>query len=281
MDYEHYEPPSEDIDWEVYTRNEYGALEYREPEEGWEAYGKALAEEHAQRMEEDEEDELQRFHEEFLAEQRAFEQAYEPPSVDEMIALEAAHVEERAAPYLAEAKAFGPRFEEAVRSLAWMEQRGIGNARRLLDNFAQAMKNKQRAFAAGFLFQIQQTEKLEHDGYKLLQVEPSLYESIGENRFGDTLAIDPQTGRQVIVEIKNWTGYLKGAPKKSSVEKKNQREKERIDLRNSLSTQLERYLKTGKDVLFIWKGQLAIDVMIALNALRDESKGRFRYKTAQ
>lgn len=276
MDYEHYEPASEDIDWEIYEQDEHGALVPREPEGGWEAHGKWLEAQHAQHMEDEE---LQRLHQEHLAEQRARDE-HEAPSVDEMIALEEAHLKDLAAPYVVDAQGYPPQFEEAVRSVAWLMYQGIGNARQLLVNFCTEMKARNYAHANGYLFQIQQTMALLQKGYRVLQVEPSLYELIGENRFGDTLVVDPNTGRRIIVEIKNWTGYLKGAPKKGSIEDRNAREKERGGMRDQLLAQLERYLRTGQHVLFIWKGQLPIDVTFALNAIRDESGGRFRYRTA-
>jgi len=267
MEYE-YEGPNEEFDEEIHEKDEYGNTVYKEPEGGWDAYGKGLEEDYRQQMEWEEQ-------------QKKYEEEYEAPTVDELIKLQEQIYEETYGTAIQVAQQFGkPGYLAAVHYLAKLDQRSIPNADRLLANFVQAMQQNQYAYASGYLFQIQQTFKLEEDGFKLLQVEPSLYELIGENRFGDTLVRDPNSGRTVIVEIKNWTGYLKGAAKKSSLEVKHEREEERRNQLEGLIEQLERYFKTGKDVLFIWKGQLAIDVMLSLGKLKNEHQGRFRFKTA-
>lgn len=283
MDYEYFDGPNEEFDEEIHEQDDFGNTVYKEPKGGWEDYGKRLEEDHRKQMEWEESEHVRQTYEQWQEQQEKEWKEYEKqaPTVDEMIHWEERHYEETYGPAIKVAQEFGKNgYLEAVHYLAKLDQRSIPNADRLLANFAQAMQQSQYAYASGYLFQIQQTFKLEEDGFKLLQVEPSLYELIGENRFGDTLVFNPMTGRQVIVEIKNWTGYLKGATKKSSIDVKNEREKERQIQLQGLEVQLTRYLKTDKDVLFIWKGQIAIDVMLALTKLKKESNGRFSYKTA-
>lgn len=274
----------EEFDDEIHEKDDYGNTVYKQPEGGWEAYGQWLEEDHRKQMEWEESEYFREVHEQWQEQQKKEVEEYEKnaPSLDELIKMQEEHLYEEAyGKAIKVAQEFGKKeYPEAVHYLAKLDQRGIPNADRLLTNFVQAMHNKQYSYASGYLFQIQQTYKLEEDGFKLLQVEPSLYESIGQNRFGDTLVLDPKSNRKVIVEIKNWTGYLKGATKKSSMDVKNEREKERKNQLEGLSEQLERYFKTGNDVLFIWKGQLAIDVAFSLGQLRQKYEGRFRYKTA-
>ncbi|HEX6902155.1 MAG TPA: hypothetical protein VF789_20735 [Thermoanaerobaculia bacterium] len=283
MEEDWFRDPYEDFDDEIHEQDEFGNTVYKEPEEGWEAYGKGREEEYRQQMEWEESEHFRAVHEQWQEQQKKEVEEYEKhaPSLDELIDMQEQHYEATYGKAIKVAQEFGTKeYLEAVHYLAKLDQRRIPNADRLLANFVQAMQHKEYAYASGYLFQIQQTYKLEDSGFKLLQVEPSLYESIGQNRFGDTLVLDPKSGRKVIVEIKNWTGYLKGAAKKSSMDVKNEREKERTNQLAGLREQLERYLQTNYDVLFIWKGQLAIDVMMSLNSLSKEHNGRFRYKTA-
>ncbi len=246
---------SMEFDDEIHEYDDYGSVVPKEPPEGWEAYEAAVNEER----------------------RRQYEAELREREIDALIEIDRQLSVEATGGYLQVAERYGPEHVAAVWYLAEHVRRNTPGADQLLTNFGQEMNAQRYAFIAGYLFQIAETKKLEQAGYKILQVEPSLRQWVGETRYGDVLIRDAQ-GQDVIVEIKNWTGYLKGAAKNASIAEKNKRECERKVMLKKLSDQLTRYVKTGRRILFIWKGQLPIDVTMLLQQLKSSSNGSFNFK---